>query len=141
MAHYDNIIAGYVVLSFENGSIILSIRQLGGGQITALVLGICGTLVCISLCKKKCLQYITSIFIKIGTNSIVVLSYHLIIFCFYRIVLNRCLIPIVGGRITSSYLYDFLVIVMAVITTIFMGEIYGRAKGKYKQVRKQIAGH
>ena len=124
------VIIGYIGLTYDNGSVNLSIRNYGGGQISALCLGISGTLGCISLCYKKELKYICNFFVEIGTNSIVVLSYHLLFFFIFRSIYRRYILPYCGNSIEDTFIYDLIIVLMSVLSCVAIGKVYEVVKSK-----------
>lgn len=112
----------YIAVCYDNGPVNLSIRRFWGGQINTLIAGICGSLFCISLCYKKLLLPVRLFFEKIGTNSIVVLSYHILFFGLYRRIISLILSSN-EVSIVDSFWCNMLIVIISIITCIIIGRI------------------
>jgi fucose 4-O-acetylase-like acetyltransferase len=128
---------GYFALSYENGPINLSVRDFGCGQIMALATGICGTLACMALCARNRLYVLKTFFLKIGTNSIVVLSFHLFFFAYYKAFFKKKILPMIGAQIENSFLLDMLLMMLAIFTCLAIGYLMDyrkkRLSAQYQQ--------
>lgn len=129
-------LTAYVLCVHETGSINLSIRNMGwGGLFSALVIGILGTVVSISLCKKKIFAVLLPFFIKVGTNTIVVLSFHLAFIGFYRNLFSKFL-PLIVDAVEESFIYDLSIVMLAILTCLVMGSIMDTIKSRFSIKQK-----
>ncbi len=115
------IIIFYCVLCSETGSLNLSIRNYGcGGQIPALLIGLTGTIATTSLCYKNTIAPLQWFFISIGTNSITVLSFHLLFFSVYGALCKR-FFSFLNFNITGLP-YDLIIVFLSVFSCIVLGK-------------------
>lgn len=131
------LLISYVAISFDNGPINLSIRDFGG-QISALLTGIFGTVLCLSLCNKKVLQPIIGFFVLIGTNSIVTLSYHLLFFGIWGSLLHKYVIPYIQIIKDATWSYDLLVVILSLLSCIAVGKLCEYSKSHFRRRRKIV---
>jgi len=129
------LLLGYLAFCYENGPINLSIRDFGHGQTTALATGICGTLTCMSLCARERFSLLRTFFLKIGTNSIVVLSFHLFFFAYYKAFMRKIILPMTGAQIEDSVLLDLLLMMLAILTCLMIGYLMDYRKKRLSAKR------
>lgn len=130
------ILVGYMALCYSTGRINLSIRDLGNdasGGLNVLALGVCGTVACVSLCKERCFRPFERFFVSIGTNTIVVLCYHLIFFDLGKFLYGIALGTYVGGSFNSTFLFSFIIAILSVFCCLALGYIVDFVKNKFNQ--------
>ena len=111
----------YIGVVYESGAENLSIRNYGGGVVNAMLSGLAGTFLCLGLCKKKCIRF----FVKVGTNTIVVLSYHLPILGVLRTALSHHLPTMTGG---CRILCEIAIVLLTILTCLLVGMLYEKVK-------------
>jgi len=116
----------YIALCLNHNPINLSIREYGGGQMNALLIGILGSLTCISLTNKCIFRPFKKIFTIIGKNSIVILSYHLMFIRILRMIIIK--IFLVFNYNIDNSLCEILIVCISIFCCITMGYIYEKVK-------------
>lgn len=129
------LLMGYLALCLENGPVGLSMRDYGwGGQFSTLIIGVTGTLFTLILCKKIDIKWIKWFFVKIGTNSIVVLSFHLALFSIYGTIIRTVHYRVFSSDIHSSIIIDIVIVIFSILTCILIGSIMDIIKRKKEKV-------